>query len=314
MVEHVAHTISVAAAPDQVYELIADVTAWPAIFSPTVHVEHLERSEGEELFRIWALANASVTSWTSRRRLDPVRRVIEFQQQISRPPVASMGGTWLFHPRPDGGTDVELRHHFEPVADDPDARSWIVRALDTNSAAELAGLRFAATAGAAEELRMCFADSLVIDAPAEAVYRFIDEADRWPERLPHVDSLELTVDEAGVQRMSMSTLAPDGSQHTTTSVRVRLPDSIVYKQIELPALLTSHTGRWLFAEQDGHTEITSEHTVSIDPDAVVRVLGEGKTVADARAFVRHALGTNSSTTMRHAKAFAEQAGTSRDSG
>ena len=52
---------------------------------------------------------------------------------------------------------------------------------------------------------------------------------------------------------------------------------------------------------------TSRHTVLLDPAAVDEgVLGTDKTVADARSFVRDALGTSSLATLNHAKAFAEQ--------
>jgi aromatase len=75
--------------------------------------------------------------------------------------------------------------------------------------------------------------------------------------------------------------------------------------------MTVHTGRWTLAEHAGGVRATSTHTVVIKPDAVVAILGEGKTVADAKAFVRKALGTNSTTTLRHAKEYAEARRASR---
>ncbi|HJQ02179.1 MAG TPA: aromatase/cyclase [Jatrophihabitans sp.] len=310
MVEQAVHSTSIPAPIDLVYELIADVTRWPVIFAPIVHVEQLERSPSEELFQTWALVNGTVKTWTSRRTFDPVRSEITFQQQVSQPPIASMGGSWRFLAEPDGGTAVELYHHFSAVDDDPQALDWIRGALDNNSNAELAGLRKAATAGAAAELELRFSDEVHIDAPAELAYRFIDEADQWPNRLPHVEAVELSVDESGAQHMTMETLAPDGSRHTTSSVRIRRPDSIVYKQIRRPALLTCHLGRWIFTD----TEVSAEHTVVIDPDAVERVLGAGKTIADARTFARNALGGHSMITLRHAKDFAELGAANRSGG
>ena len=314
MVEQTVHSTSIPAPIELVYDLIADVTQWPVIFTPTVHVEHLERSPSEELFQIWALANGAVKTWTSRRTLDPIGREITFQQQVSQPPVASMGGSWRFLAEPDGGTTVELYHHFSAVDDDPQALDWIRRALDSNSNAELEGLRKAAVADNAAELQLRFSDEVHIDAPAELAFRFIDEADQWPSRLPHVEAIDFTVDETGVQHMTMETLAPDGSRHTTSSVRIRRPDSIVYKQIGLPALLTCHLGRWIFTSTEHGTLVSSEHTVAIDPEAVERVLGAGKTIADARTFARTALGGNSMITLRHAKDFAELAASTRSGG
>jgi aromatase len=46
--------------------------------------------------------------------------------------------------------------------------------------------------------------------------------------------------------------------------------------------------------------------VTLDPGGVRTALGPQATLAEARALVRKALGTNSSTTLRHAKQFAEE--------
>jgi len=94
--------------------------------------------------------------------------------------------------------------------------------------------------------------------------------------------------------------------HTTKSVRVCFPpDRIVYKQIQLPALMSLHTGSWRLQEHGGQLHVTSQHTVVIEPDAIARVLGPDAGIPDARAFLRHALGGNSRATLGHAKAYAE---------
>jgi aromatase len=104
----------------------------------------------------------------------------------------------------------------------------------------------------------------------------------------------------------MDTSTKDGSVHTTRSVRVAFAsDRIVYKQIEVPALMTLHTGEWTIEETSGGSAVTSEHTVAINPSNIEKVLGAGAGVDDARKFVRNALGTNSTTTMEHAKEYAE---------
>jgi hypothetical protein len=69
--------------------------------------------------------------------------------------------------------------------------------------------------------------------------------------------------------------------------------------------MAAHTGRWRFEEVPAGTRAVSEHTVIIEPDRL-DVLGPGTTVADARAFVRKALGTNSTTTLLQAKEHAEK--------
>lgn len=59
---HVEHQITVFAPADTVYELIADVTHWPRVFPPTVHIEHEQLSESEERIRLWATANGAVNA------------------------------------------------------------------------------------------------------------------------------------------------------------------------------------------------------------------------------------------------------------
>ncbi|TDC54725.1 cyclase [Actinomadura sp. KC345] len=302
------HQITVQAPARRLYELVADVAEWPRIFPPTVHADYVERGDAQERIRLWATANGEVKSWTSRRRLDPSGLRVEFRQEVSQPPVAGMGGTWSIEPLSDTESRVRLLHDFQAVGDDPEKVEWIRRAIDRNSDAELAALKAAAELGERQdELVMSFDDAVTVDGAAEEVYDFIYDAKRWPERLAHVAKVNLEEDVPNIQTLGMDTRAPDGSVHTTNSVRICFPhDRIVYKQLLTPALLSAHTGEWLVRQEPDGAVVTSVHTVVIDPDAVPRVLGENATVADARSFVRDALGRNSTTTMRHAKAHAEQ--------
>ncbi|MBB1242202.1 SRPBCC family protein [Streptomyces durbertensis] len=309
------HSVVVAASPEAVYRLVADVSAWPQVFGPTVHVEVLEEVDpdvgGEQLLRIWALANDRVRTWTSRRVLDPAARSVSFRQVVPAAPVASMGGEWRAEAQPDGRTRVRLLHDYRAVDDNPDAERLIAQAVDRNSEAELASLRSALESEVPlEEVRLTFCDSEVVSGEAADVYAFLERADLWPDRLPHVARLDLTETEPGLQHMEMDTRGPDGDTHRTTSVRVCFPDRgvIVYKQLRMPAAMSGHTGRWeVEALEDGTVRATSWHTVTLDPRGVAAVLGEGASLAEARKLVREALGTNSGTTLRHAKSFAEGA-------
>lgn len=304
------HTIAVSASPEAVFELVADVSAWPQVFGPTVHAEVLEEGGGEQLLRLWALAGEQVRSWTSRRTLDEVAGTIAFRQVVSAAPVAAMGGEWRIEPNDDGSSRVVLLHDYRAADDDPAAVELIEQAVDRNSRAELTALKHAAELGAArEELHFTFRDSVDVAGRVEDVFGFLDRADRWPERLPHVARLELTEDEPGVQHMDMDTRSPDGSVHNTTSVRVCFADRgrIVYKQLRVPVVMSVHTGRWEIEPYGGGVRVTSWHTVVLDPEGVRHALGPQATYAEARALVRKALGTNSSTTLRHAKEFAEAA-------
>ncbi|UNZ20468.1 aromatase/cyclase [Streptomyces sp. 891-h] len=319
--ERAEHRTTVDAPAKAVYELLVDVENWPQIFPPSVHVERLEGGplseqdapEGQagqeatgERIRIWATANGTAKTWTSRRTLIPSRGVIEFRQEVSSPPVAAMGGTWIVEAYGEQRCRVRLLHDYRAVDDDPDSLAWIAAAVDRNSKAELEALKQHAEAAAqGRQTLLSFEDSTRIAGRARDVFDFINAADLWPERLPHVARVRLEDDE-GLQLLEMDTRSPDGSTHTTTSVRVCLPDDrIVYKQIQVPALMTLHTGRWEFQEDADGVLATSQHTVVINEANIATVLGADADLDAAREAVRHALGTNSLTTLAQAKAHIE---------
>ncbi|MGY5049235.1 aromatase/cyclase [Streptomyces sp. 900105755] len=305
--KEVEHEIMVSAPAAEVYRLIADVANWPRIFPPTIYVDHLERSGNEELIGIWATAGGEAKNWTSRRVLDPEGLRITFRQTVSTPPVATMGGTWIIEPAGEGASRVRLLHDYTAVGDDPAGLAWIDEAVDRNSRSELAALKTnLELATAAEELTFSFEDTVRVDGAAKDLYDFVNEADRWSERLPHVATVRLTEDTPGLQTLEMDTRAKDGSTHTTRSYRVCLDGrKIAYKQTTLPALMNLHTGYWTFRETDEGTFASSQHTVVLRPENITKILGPEAGVAEAREYVQGALSTNSRATLNHAKAYAE---------
>ncbi|MFF8379978.1 aromatase/cyclase [Streptomyces sp. NPDC015661] len=308
----VEHEITVNAPAAAAYRLLAEVTNWPRIFPPTIHVDQVETNGTgtEELIRIWATAGGEAKNWTSRRTLDPDALRITFRQEITTPPVAAMGGTWIIEPL--GGTESRIRllHDYRAIDDDPDGLRWIDEAVDRNSRSELSALKEnLELAHAAEDVTFSFTDSVLIQGSAKQAYEFIDEADLWAERLPHVATVRLTEDSPGLQTLEMDTRAKDGSVHTTKSYRVTFPHHrIAYKQVTLPALMTLHTGLWTFEETPEGTLAASQHTVTLNTANIAAILGPEATVADARAYVHGALSTNSLATLGHAKSYAEQSG------
>lgn len=304
----VEHDITVLAPAAAVYRLIAEVENWPRIFPPTVYVDHVERGVNEERIRIWAVANGEPKNWTSRRKLDPQALRIEFRQEVSTPPVASMGGTWIIEPVSETESRVRLLHDYTAIDDDPAGLKWIEEAVDRNSRSELAALKTnVELATASEELLLSFQDTVQINGSAKDVYDFLNEAQLWSERLPHVATVSLTEDVPGLQTLEMDTLTKDGSVHTTKSIRVCFPhERIAYKQIGLPALMRLHTGYWQLEENDNGVAATSQHTVVINTDNIAKILGDEAGVAEAKAFVQNALSTNSRATLGYAKDHAEQ--------
>lgn len=305
MTLHSEHSVVVSAEPEVLFDLIGEVTRWPAIFEPTVHVQHLHRAPDEERFQLWALAGDEVKSWVSRRTLDRGRRHITFEQERTQAPIASMAGSWTFHPS-GGGTEVVLTHDFTAVAAEHDG--WLVSVVDSNSNRELAALRRIAELGhPVADVVVTFDDEIPLQGSAEDAYVFIDRADQWPQRLPHVARVRLVEPQPGVQDMEMETTTADGATHTTRSIRLCFPpERIVYKQLVTPDLLLGHSGSWDLRKGDGGDVAIARHTVVINPDAIAGVLGPDRTLADARTFVREALGANSRATMAHASAYAGQ--------
>ncbi|MDX3645869.1 aromatase/cyclase [Streptomyces sp. MB09-02B] len=303
----VEHEITVSAPATAVYRLIAEVQNWPRIFPPTIYVDHVEQGEHEERIRIWATANGEPKNWTSRRTLDPQRLRITFRQETSAPPIASMGGTWIIEALTADRSRVRLLHDYRAIDDDADSLAWIDEAVDRNSRSELAALKKNVEAAhAARDLTFSFEDTVHINGSAKDVFDFVNEADKWPQRLPHVATVRFTEPSAGLQELEMDTRAKDGSVHTTKSYRVTFPhDRIAYKQVTLPALMTLHTGYWTFTPDDHGVTASSQHTVTINTENITRILGADATVEDAKNYVRSALSTNSRATLGHAKHHAE---------
>lgn len=299
------HTQHINAPANTVYRLLADVEQWPAIFPPTVHVDLFDNTATDERIRICATANGGVHEWTSRRQLDAVGLRIRFRQEVSRPPVAAMGGEWIVEPT-DTGCLVRLLHDFRAVDDAADAVDWISKAVDRNSTAELAALAAAAEHG--DGNRTTFDDTVTIAGDPAEVYQFIYRAEQWSQRLPHVARVVVDEQTPGLQTLEMDTRTADGATHTTVSVRVCRPNRLIaYKQLQTPALMSLHTGQWIIEPSDTGCTLTSRHTIAIAADAIPAVLGPAAAVAEAAEFVRKALGHNSRTTMAAAKAHAESA-------
>lgn len=303
----VEHEITIEAPAQSVYDLIADVVNWPQIFPPTIYVDHLGSTGAQERIQISATANGKVKTWTSRRILDPGLLRVEFRQEVSAPPVASMGGTWIIEPLDGKRSRVRLLHDYRAVGDDPKALAWIDEAVDRNSRSELGALKSnVERVHSDHDLTFSFTDSVHVNGSSKDLYDFVNAADLWPERLPHVAEVVLEEETPGLQTLEMRTRAKDGSVHTTKSHRICIEHhKIAYKQVTLPALLALHTGYWTFEEGPRGVTASSQHTVVLNTENIARILGENATVADARSYVQGALSANSLATLNYAKAHAE---------
>lgn len=298
------HDVTVAGTSEDIYNYLADVSRWPAVFGPTVFAEPSPLGGNQEDLHIWATANGQVRSWVSRRVLDPGAKTIKFSQNKSQFPLQSMTGQWIIAASPVGSSVLNLIHEYEldEAATAEDA-AFVARAVDENSRAELMALKRHVELGkrSGESFLLQFSDVETIDMSAEDVFAFLDQADLWASRLPHVVSVDF--ERTGeIQRLRMVTTTPAGDPHNTESVRISFPSSlrIVYKQQIHPAIFLAHTGKWEITALSPTTcRATSSHTVVLNPDAPeLRENPEG--LLAIRAKVRHSLGTNSLATLRQA--------------
>src|SRR5918992_626607 len=85
------HVVRVAAQPDRVYRLIAEVGNWPQVFDPIITVDRLDFDGMTERVRIWELVDGDVHSCVSHRQGNPSRMQVRFSQEGAPHPIASMG-------------------------------------------------------------------------------------------------------------------------------------------------------------------------------------------------------------------------------
>jgi C7-C12 aromatase (ARO/CYC) len=306
--EVVAREVTIPAAAETVYINVADLSSWPQFHPAAVHAETVRRDLDGVLVRHWALAGgSSVRTWESRWQFDPAARRIRFTHESPPAPLRSLEGEWTFEDRPDGACRASLSHTFTFDAADRDRTEAIAASLTRNTQELLDTARD--TAARREELGslvLSFEDSLFVAGAVRDVYTFLYEAAAWPDRLPHVSRLVLQEETPNIQFFDMETKAPDGSVHSTRSVRVCRPEHlIVYKQTVLPALLDAHTGHWRMVETPEGVLASARHTVTIKRSALP-LLGEHTTVNDARRYLRRSLSVHAVRNLTLAKDYAEE--------
>lgn len=299
--------VRVAAPADVVRELVRDVTGWTQLHTSAVHAEILADDGEEQLIQHWEVADEhSVRTWKERRRQAADGSRISFTHEHPDAPFASLTGEWTFTEQ-NGKTLVRLAHEFTVVDGAQDRAEELAARLHEGNRDFLKTLAYAAENR--EELGrliISFEDPLFIAGDIKDVYDYLWEADKWEERIPHIAKLDLEQPAPDVQFFDMETSTPDGSSHTTRSVRVAVePKIVVYKQTRLPALLDGHTGHWKFTQTPEGVIAEARHTATIKPSAL-HILGEGTTVQDARNYLRRVLSANSMSNLRLAKAYAEE--------
>lgn len=299
------------------YGLVADVTRWPLLFTPCLHIDLLDSGPDGDRFRMWVLSGGGVRSWTSVRQADDAALRVSFRQEQPAPPLAAAAGTWQFE---DSGTEepnrITLTNAYT-LTDPADTRTeaFLAQALERHNTEEVTAVRYwAERSEDLGDLLFSFTDEVETDGPADAVHEFLHRADLWPKRLPHVTRLELEAapaagagEDVEQQTLEMDTLSPDGSVHTSRSVRLCFAgERIVFRQTSVPRPLRAHGGVWTVVADGPRTRVSVRHDVALDPEAIESVLGAGTTPARARATVQELLRRNSLQTLERAGAYAAE--------
>ncbi|MCX5199463.1 SRPBCC family protein [Streptomyces sp. NBC_00249] len=297
----------VSAPVDVVRRIVVDVEAWVQLHGPAVHAEILESGDHGELIRHWSVVDDhTVRTWDARREVTASGDV-RFTHEPANAPFATVSGGFDFEEQPNGKTLVRMHHAFTLLEDDESVAAQRVESMQLGSRAYLNTLHYAAeNADELERLIISFEDPLFVAGSVEDAYAYLYEADKWPDRIPHVLRLELEENTPNIQFFDMDTKSSDGSEHTTRSVRICLPNhKIVYKQTRPPKTMFAHTGHWLFTETPEGVVVSSRHTATIRPEGL-HLLGEGMTVEGARKYLRRILSANSMGNLRLSKEYAEE--------
>lgn len=287
---------TVAAPPGELYRVVADPAWWPAVFPECVHAEREAAAPGSDRLRVWSHTGERVRVRTVARTLDPGGLRIGFTEP------GTGRGVWTFKALRGGHSEIVLTQRIVAGNEVPDAEADLA-ALD----------RVAGQPHAVDAVLLDFADVMPLETTAQDAYRFVAESDRWPDLLPHVARVDLVQEHAVagepvVQDMTMDTLTADGGRHTTRSIRLCFPATttssgrIVYKQLLPPTQLVGHSGAWDFADgpaadRTGPARAVATHRLALDAAVATELLGDGATLADARAHLRAVLGANSRATL-----------------
>ena len=301
------HEVAVAAPAGKVFDLLADAVSWPRLFSSFVHLERAGTAGDAERLRMWTVSGGGIDTWTARRAVHPGDLRIEIGPERPHPPVTSLVRTFTVRPVVPDRCVVVLRHDYRADGADPAAADAVARTIDGIATRELGELAAAAELECAHpELVLHLEDRVRTGGSAEDAFAFLCDADRWAERLPHVQSVSVTPGPPGAETVETVTLESRGGTLTTRVARVRLPAerALVFRHLVLPPIGRLHLVRWSVEEADGGAVLTARQSVVVDPDGAGRMLGAGTDLSVAVSFARSELSTKARLVLDAAAEFA----------
>lgn len=155
-------TVKVAAPPKRVYELVADIGHWPAVFASIAAVDRLGVDGTCERVRV---VERDGNAWTSVREANAKRLQVRFRRLDPLAPYASVGGLWLVVPRAAGAV-VALDHYYRVVDDSPVTAARMARELAASGTRMLDTLRRTAEFGGVAELITSCSDGVAPEREA----------------------------------------------------------------------------------------------------------------------------------------------------
>ncbi|MFJ4279515.1 SRPBCC family protein [Streptomyces massasporeus] len=301
-VHRTSHRIEVAAPAGVVYGFIADAERWPLFCAPNVYVEQLDLEGPEQRLRMWALNSDGMTSWVTRRTLDPASCRIEFRHEAGPGAMQGMHGVWNVEPLPGGSSALTLVREFA-AADDRLPAHPLDDAVIRRHMADLK--RHTESRPVLDELILTVEHAVRVDGPAELVYGFLYRAGAWTGGIPGLKEVRLDEDVPGIQRVRTTAEGAEQSR----AVRLCFPGAglIVYSLTEPPALIAGQAGEWSVEPDPTGVSVRVRHQVVLNARNVARVLGEDADLSDARRHVRETITRDSAALLRLARRHAEDA-------
>lgn len=141
-------TIKVAAPPKRVYELIADIEGWPAVFDTIAAVERLGNDRDCQRFR---MVEPTGNTWISTRETNVRRLHVRYRRTNPPPPLESMAGLWRVEAKATG-VEVMLDHYFRVTDDSQETAAEAAKEISAIGSAMLRSLRRTAELGGVADL------------------------------------------------------------------------------------------------------------------------------------------------------------------
>ncbi|MEV0275023.1 SRPBCC family protein [Streptomyces sp. NPDC050610] len=251
------HEITAAAAPERLFDLVADVQGAPRHAPSQMHAEILRHGPAGDVIKRWVFAGRGMRAWTFRRAVDRAALRIVFTHIDPAPPVRDQRGTWTFRATGDGGALVRVQHLIETVdaADEVPLRAG----FDQQVPAQLAGYKAAGELGAALTRRYVTGEeTAVVPGTVADVRARLLGTGLWA--VHHPEATGVTVTDLGEDA---ALLEVAGAAARYFWLRPNDTD-IVYKSLDPPEGLHAQTGRWRTTQlAPDRVEVVLRHTVTL---------------------------------------------------